>query len=235
CFFRLAAPCWSRYELIIRPANSLKVWVKTPWARSRWMMRWSCRARASAARPRSPTPAWRASPATAAFHASKSPPQSCARASIVPARARSRQAVAAGRCLMRRLPDASGELSARCWAQPIAPLCGATIKDIDVGVAFNTRHDAGPGILPEQEGAPVAADVGERGHGAQPPVGAVKVVDAVVHVEIDGRVDDRPLAIVAREHVQETTHFGLHRCGIGAQPAGWRTVIPLHVEHRGQC
>ena len=56
----------------------MKVWVKTPWARSRASTLSSMVAASSAARPAAPTPAALASAATPCFQASKSPPHSCA-------------------------------------------------------------------------------------------------------------------------------------------------------------
>ena len=72
------------------------------------------------------------------------------------------------------------------------------------------------------------------GDGAQPVGIAAEAGQAVVVEEIDGSVDDRLLAVVLLDDLQEGAHLAAHGGRIRPQLAGRRLRVPLHVEDRRQ-
>ncbi len=69
------------------------------------------------------------------------------------------------------------------------------------------------------------------GDGAQPERIIRHLPQIVVIEEIDRRVDDRALAVMFFQRLQENAHFLAHNGCVGAQLAGWRLRVPFHVEN----
>src|SRR5690606_22949804 len=69
------------------------------------------------------------------------------------------------------------------------------------------------------------------GNGAQPERIVSHLPQVVVIEEIDCRVNDRALAVMLFQRLQEDAHFLAHNGCVGAQLAGRRLRVPFHVEN----
>src|SRR5688572_29318600 len=126
-------------------------------------------------------------------------------------------------------PRRWGEASARPAGHPCRPLAAAAGEGVEVGGAVDDLDDAGGGILPERP-ALARIDLGRvAGDRAQPEVVAVELPELVVAVEVDGGVDERPLAVAGGQELEEAAGLGAHRLGVGEAAAGARLVVPLDV------
>src|SRR5690606_37597726 len=131
----------------------------------------------------------------------------------------------------RRLRRADARRLPRVRLKPGPPLGGGAVEDVDVGIALYTGHFAGTGVLPEQEALAVVDLVWMIGHRTQPPVIAFELAQTVLVVEIDRRVNDRALAVVTLDDVEENLHLALDGGCWRTHAARRGQMVPLHVEH----
>src|SRR5690606_15746546 len=85
----------------------------------------------------------------------------------------------------------------------------------------------GPGML-------AVKFVRMRCYRAQPELIVLEMGEPVHVKEVNGRIDQRALAVVPFQRVEEDLHFRAYRRCRWPQLAAWRQMVPLHVEHRGQ-
>ncbi|MNL55299.1 hypothetical protein D3C87_1787000 [compost metagenome] len=73
---------------------------------------------------------------------------------------------------------------------------------------------------------------GMRGDGAHPEMVILELANEVVAVEVDRGVDDRALAVMGLEAVEETLHLGTDDARSRARLAGGGGGVPFHIENR---
>src|SRR5690606_36997824 len=93
---------------------------------------------------------------------------------------------------------------------PLTPFAVRAVENIDIGVSANARDHPSAGILPEREGVASIFLGRMAGHGSQPVAIAGKCREVIVVEEVDGRIDDRFLAVVTFDEIEEYLHFTAH-------------------------
>src|SRR5690606_31461380 len=116
---------------------------------------------------------------------------------------------------------------------PVVPVTLAAIEGVEVDLLAHALGETGAGILPEH---PVSSRIdlgGMRRHRAQPERVILERALQVVLIEIGRGIDDRLLAVMAFDLLDEDAHLLQYLLTCGTLLA-LRECIPLHIQYRGQ-